>query len=275
MMRSDSLFLRLLLLTSSLSFAQQAPQPAPPPPGPQANVHFSIFVWPVSGILHEGSEIAPIPRVFYELNGELVQVPLARNASSPLMRYQGPLPLELFDVERVVTPPPEDAPPGTEPTITFNRFPVASVNFPANWSQVLFVMFPGQTGPDGGIRMLPMRYDMDQVRPGFVRIYNTTDEPFVGEVGDEQFTIRPHSPLDFRPQGSSGHHAFRMNFHGRDPQGNIRLRYTTRVVAQEHTSNFYLLYQVDRRRLRLMRVGGHEPPPTPTPVPPPPPAPRR
>lgn len=157
--------------------------------------------------------------------------------------------------------------------VRLNRIPVASVNFPPDWRQVLLLMFPGQTGPDGGIRVLPMRYDLDRVRPGYVRIYNTTDQLLVGEVGDEIFTLRPHSPLDFRPRGASGHHAFRMNFHSRDAHGEIRLRYTTRVVAQEQSSNFYLLYQVDSRRLRLMRVGGHEPPPTPTPVPTP--APRR
>lgn len=252
--------------------AEAAPE-AEAPPEPQVDVHFSIYVWPVSGILHEGSDVPGVPRVFYEAEDGMRQVPLARNASSALMRYRGPLPLELFDAERVEVPPPEDAPPGTEPTYTYRKFPVASVNFPEDWSQVLLVMFPGQTDPDGGTRTLPMRYDLDRVRPGHVRIYNTTDENFVGEVEEEQFTIRAHAPLDFRPRGASGHHAFRMNFYGRDRSGDTRLRYTTRVVARETTSNFYLLYKVDSRRLRLMRVGGHEAPPTPTPEPTPEPSP--
>ena len=273
------IYLIVFLFLSSLSGLLRAettedPENAPPPPPPARLRYFSVYVWPITGILTEHSEIPTLPRMFYDSPEGVRRVPLSRNVARPLLPYNGSLPIEFFDAERIVSPPPPEAPPGTPPTISWNKTPVTSVTFPESWEQVLFVMMPESGGR--GSQFIPVRYDTARVRPGYIRILNTTSEELVVDVQDQLLPLPAHSPVDFRPRDESEHQVFRLNIYGRDERhDSVRLRLTTRISAREATSNLYLLYPASARRLRLMRVGGHEPPPTPTPVPPPEPDPQR
>ncbi|MCH8513815.1 MAG: hypothetical protein LAT83_19470 [Kiritimatiellae bacterium] len=195
---------------------------------------------------------------------------LSRNVATELMPYNGEIPLQFFDVERIETPPPSDALPDAPPTVTYRKIPLTEVSFPASWEQVLFIMMPADPDRRESLRIFPMRYDVAHVRPGYIRIFNTTENNLVVEVEDEHHELRAYSPVDFRPPTVGEHQVFRLNIYGRDERtGAPRLRLTTRVTSRDAKSNFYLLYPDSPRRLRLMRVGGHEPPPTPTPAPPP------
>jgi hypothetical protein len=266
--RTNVIFLLsvFFLLRPGYSETNGETETAPPPPPPARLRHFSVYVWPVQGVLSEFNEIPALPQVFYNSPDGVRRVPLSRNVASPLLPYYGPLPIEFFDAERVVTPPPPDSPPGTEPTVTWKKTPITTLSFPESWDQILFVMMPGRGGTVG--QFLPIRYDAARVRPGYIRIVNTTDEDLVVEIQDRFYPMAGNSPVDFRPPTESAHQVFRINIYGRDERhGSVRLRLTTRVSAREATSNLYLLYPASQRRLRLMRVGGHEPPPTPTPVP--------
>ena len=247
------------------------------PSPPQGRIrYFSVFVWPVTGVLTEQSEIPQIPELFYQSPDGIRRIPLARNVASPLLPIVGDPPLDFFYAERVEIPPPPESPPGTPPTFTWETTPVQSLAFPESWDQVLFVMMPARSGRGADSQFLPVRYDTARVRPGYVRILNTTAESLIVDVNGELLNLPPNGPVDFQPSAQAEHQVLRINVFGRDERNDsVRLRLTTRISAREATSNLYLLYPDSPRRLRLMRVGGHEPPPTPTPVPPPPPAPRR
>lgn len=270
----SALFLIRLFITPSLYAQTQTTERddgangAAPPPEELVDLYFAVYVWPATGLLTENTTLAGVPRIFYHSPDGIRRVPAGRNVTSPLMLYRGPMPLELFDGKWVETPPPADAPPDTEPTRAFEKVPVANLEIPAEWKQALLVMFPGQTGPDGGIRILPIRYDVDRVRPDFIRIHNTSDVSLIAEAEGEVFTLPEKGIVNFQSKNRGGHHAFRISFYSLDDQGQPKLRYTTRIVDIEGRSNLYLLYQSDPRRFRLQRVGGHEPPPTPTPEPP-------
>jgi len=232
-----------------------------------ANLHFAVYVWPETGILTENSQIAGIPRMYYNSPEGIKRIPTARNVASPLMRYQGPMPLELFNGEWVEVPAPEGAPPGTEPTRTMRKTVLTRLNIPDSWTQAMLIVFPGQTDSNGNLRVLPIRYDLDRVQPNFVRLHNTTDVSMVVKVAGEMYALPKKEVLNFQPKGRGGHHAFRVSFYSMNERGEPQLRYTTRMVDIEGRSNLYLLYKQDKRRFRLQRVGGHEPPPTPTPMP--------
>ncbi|MCC5845236.1 MAG: hypothetical protein JJU05_13385 [Verrucomicrobia bacterium] len=277
-LNANRLFFCLLYFIQPVLTAQTAPSSQPPPeeePQPiqdSVRFNFAIFVWPETGILTEGSEVSGVPRIFYESLEGMRQVPVARNVSSPLMPYHGPLPLELFDIRRIEVPPPEDAPPDTPPTIEIQKYPLASLTVPRSWRQALFILFPGQTDSKGQLRILPIRYDIDQVRPDFIRIHNTTSQSLVLEAQGTVHRLDAQGILDFRPPGSGDFRMFRGNFYGVNPDGTERLYLTSRIVARQGQSNLYLLFEAGRQ-LRLLRVGGHEPPPTPTPTPTPEPEP--
>ncbi|MCC5845671.1 MAG: hypothetical protein JJU05_15585 [Verrucomicrobia bacterium] len=236
-------------------------------PEPVVAFHFAVYVWPASGLLTENSALAGVPRMFYHSPEGIRQVPAGRNVTSPLMPYRGPMPLELFDGKWVEVPPPADAPPDTEPARRFEKTPVAKIEIPPDWRQALLVVFPGQTGPGGSLRVLPLRYDVESVRPDFIRIHNTTGVALMLEAEGQAFNLPQNGILDFQARNRGGHHTFRANFYAVDDQGEPQLRYTTRMVDIEGRSNLYLLYQPDSMRFRLQRVGGHEPPPAPTPPP--------
>lgn len=240
------------------------------PENPEENwskFHFAVYVWPVQGILTENSEVAGVPRIYYQSPEGVRRVPTGRNVTSPLMFYHGPMPLELFDGRRVEVPPPEDAPPGTPPTQTFEKRTLAELEIPENWKQAMLILFPGQEDENGQLRILPIRYDLDVVRPDHVRIHNTTDVPMVLKAEDQEHPLPANGVLDFEPRNDGGHHAFRASFYSLSERGTTRLRYTTRIAIREGQNSLYLLYKKDSRRFRLQRIGGHEPPPTPTPVP--------
>lgn len=238
--------------------ALEEPQPA--------NLHFAFFVWPQAGVLTDQSEIEGVPRIFYQTEDGVRQVPLVRNSTTPLMPYRGPLPIEFFDVRRIEIPPPEDAPAGTPPTFEVRKYPVTSLNVPDNWRQVLFILFPGQRDRQGNIRVLPIRYDLERVRPNHIRIFNTTQQNMMLEAEGELHMLSAQSNLDFRPGNAGDFSMFRGNFYGTNPDGSTRLMLTSRIISRPESSNLYLLYE-SGRQLQLMRVGGHEPPPTPTPQP--------
>lgn len=249
--------------------SQSGTEPEEPPPPPVTQVYFSVYVWPIVGILTEESTISELPRLFYDSPDGIKRIKLSRNVATPLMPYKGTLPLTFFDVERIESPPPPDAPPETPARVSYRKIPKMDVSFPESWKQVLLIMMPAGPNQGGGHRMLAMRYDVSRVRAGYIRIYNTTEENLIVVAQDEQYALPALAPLDFQPKNSEGHQVFRLNIFGKDQQNDtVRLRLTTRISSREATSNFYLLYPSTPRRLRLMRVGGHEPPPTPTPVPP-------
>lgn len=230
------------------------------------DIHFAFFVWQQTGVLTENARVEGIPRIFYQHEQGLRRVPLARNSTTPLLHYRGPMPIEFFDVRRIEVPPPEDAPPETPPTFRIQRYPVATLDVPDTWRQVLFILFPGQRDRNGNVRVLPIRYDLEQVRPDHIRIFNTTRQNILLEAQGELHTLPAQENFDFRPENPAQFNMFRGNFYGRNPDGSSRLMLTSRIIARPESSNLYLLYE-SGRQLQLMRVGGHEAPPTPTPVP--------
>ena len=277
MQRSPAFFLAsLLLLGLSIPHASSAQASAgngsEPGKDPEAiyqegkNFYFAIYTWPVQGILTENSVVAGVPRVYYHSPEGIRKVPMGRNVTSPLMHYRGPMPLELFDGKWVDIPPPEDAPPGTLPTRQFQKKKVADLTLPESWNRAMLIAFPGKTGPDGGIRILPIRYDADKVKTDHVRIHNTTNTRMILDAEDKKYALPANGILDFRPANSGGHHAFRASFYSANQEGKPQLRYSTRMVMKEGESTLYLLYKMGQRRFRLQRIGGHELPPPPDPT---------
>ncbi len=230
----------------------------------EVDIQFSVYVWPTAGILHENSRLAGVPRAYVQTPDGYQQVPLTRNTATPLLRYRGPLPLELFDVEKTVTPPPAGAPPGTPATITHVRHPRVSVSFPESWQQVMLVVFPGRRNSDGTLLTLPMRYGADYIRPGFIRIHNSTPQNLILQYADQNQPLSGHGFVDIPASEWSNETSLRLNVIGLDPRNRARMLYTTTVNGKVEKSNLYMLYARDTRRLRMLRVGGHKPPPSPS-----------
>lgn len=277
MIRQASFFSKFILLIIALQTANaQSPTPTPVPgqeSTPEAEdiqmveVNFTVFLWPLTGIQTSGAVLPAVPRTFYrDLKGHR-QIRLKRGSSTELQYYKGPLPLVIYDLERVEVPPPPEAPPGTEPVITWKPVPMIRAEFPPAWKQVVLMVFPGKKAPDGTILTIPMPFEPEKLRPGFVRIYNATPQPLVLEVHDRKFTLPPFKNMDFRPENFAEGGYVRTTFWGKDDRGNLRMIYTRKIKVDEETNNYYFLYQRGERRIRLLRIAGHEDKPFPTPTP--------
>ncbi|MCC5843846.1 MAG: hypothetical protein JJU05_06300 [Verrucomicrobia bacterium] len=235
------------------------PTPAPRPESPPVQVEFSVFVWPTEGILMEDSRISALPRTFYRTAAGHVPVRLTRNSTTPLYTYRGPSPLVLYDIEEIWTPPPEDAPPETEPTVELRPVPVIRANFPGSWTRVLLIVFPDRKADDGTLLTIPLPYNLDRLRPGMARIHNGSDRTLLVEFPDTEHlvTLEPFQPVDFNPRGLSGSGFTRVFVHQRNDRGDIEMVHTSRLFMDPETTNYFFLYPQGRRRIRLLRVAGH------------------
>lgn len=235
------------------------PTPVPTPVPARVQVQFSVFVWPTEGILLEDASIAPIPRTFYRTERGNVPVRLIRNAATPLHAYSGELPLVLYDIEEIWTPPPEDAPPETEPTVAYRPIPVIRADFPRSWNRVLLIVFPDRKADDGTLLTLPLPYDMERLRPGMARIYNGSAHTLVLEFPDTEHMVilPPYTPLNFDPGTLSDSAFTRVFVYRRNERGDVDMVHTSRLFMDQETTNYYFLYPQGRRRIRLLRVAGH------------------
>ena len=251
--------LPLLLLLAS--FALHAQTPPPPSPSPPATTRFfSIFVWPTEGVLADDARIAPLPRVFYPgINGQDTQLQLVRNAATPLTTYTGPLPLELFSLREIWQDPPENAPPGTPPTVTLERQPRIRAEFPPQWTRVQLIVFPDRVQADGTLLTVAVPFDQDRVQPGMARIFNTTQQTFLLEFPDLDRTVPlpPGQPLDFDPRRTTDTGFLRIFVHRRNPQGAAEMVHTSRLFLHPEQRNLFFLYPQNERRVRILRIAGH------------------
>jgi len=246
-------------------FSQEEP-PAPdvtptPTPPPVARVEFSVFVWPTEGILTEESVIPGIPRVFYQSPRGNRPIRLARNTATPLLPYTGTLPLVLYDISEVWTDPPADAPPGTPQTRERIRKPVVRADFPVTWRRAMILVFPGKKNPDGTLVSMALPYDLEKLKPGMARIYNSSDRPLVIQFQDadnRSLALEPFNVIDFTPANLTDKLFSRIFVYGRGGRnGDMQMVHTSKLFFEEDTTNYFFLYPQGKRRVRLLRLGGH------------------
>lgn len=254
-------FFSLLLVRSPAQDQEETPPPPPTPtPPPGVNIEFTVFVWPTEGILQSNSTIAPLPRLFYKTLAGHGVVNLIRNGATPLMRYQGPLPLILYDISEEWTPPPPDAAPGTPPTQIKKIEPRIQVKFPPHWNRVVLLVFPDGKNPDGTLKTLVLPYDSTKLKPGMARIYNATDRRLAlqfKDVQEEPRRLDPFKVLDFNPKNLTGTQFARFFLYELAPEGKLQMVHTSRLFFQEDTTNFFLIHSQGPRRVRVMRIAGH------------------
>ena len=235
------------------------PQPTPEPPPPPVRVEFSVFVWPTEGILLDDATIAPVPRAFFRTEQGHVPVRLIRNAATPLYSYTGDLPLVLYDVEEVWTPPPPDAPPETEPTVELRPIPVIQASFPRHWRRVMLIVFPGRRSEDGTLLTLALPYDLEQLQPGMARIFNASPETLYLEFPETEhvLTLRANQPVDFHPRRLTETGFARVFVYRQNARGESEMVYTSRLFMDPETTNYFFLYPQRRNRIRILRIAGH------------------
>ena len=254
-----SLMLLLGLCFGLTAFAEEVGDDAVPAPPPPVRVQFTVFVWPTQGILMDDARIPGLPRMFYSHRGSHVPLRLVRNASTPLMPYEGGLPLVLYDFEERWEAPPEDAPPDTPPIHIVQKHPRVIANFPGNWDRVLLIVFPNRRNDDGTLVTIPLQYGANELPPGMARIHNSSDQNLVLEFPErnQTLTLGAHQAVTFRPEGLTDTGYSRVFVHRRSSRGGVELVHTSRLFFEEDKSNLFLLYAQGERHVRLMRLAGH------------------
>jgi hypothetical protein len=242
-------------------FAQEEPEVLPTPtPVPEARVQFSVFVWPKEGILMDDSQIEGLPRAFYTSPSGPIPIRLTRNSSTPLLPYTGTLPLILYDIDEVWTDPPADAPPGTRPTVERKPIPITKVEFPPSWPRVMIILFLDKKAADGTMLSLALPYELEALKPGMARIMNASAKPLVLQFDDAQdkpLALKPNQHLDFDPDNLTDHSFARVFVYAQNTQKEMEMVHTSKLFFQDDTTNYFFLYPQGRRRLRIMRIGGH------------------
>jgi hypothetical protein len=228
-------------------------------PIPPVRVQISVYLWPTRGILMDDARIPGVPRMFYSHRGAHVPLRLARSTATPLMPYEGELPLVLYDFEERWEAPPEDAPPGTPPVHIVQKHPRVRVNFPRNWDRVLLIVFPNRVNDDGTLVTIPLQYGTGQLPPGMARIHNSSDQTLLLNFPDRDqvLTLEAHQSVNFRPEGLTDTGFSRVFVHRRSSRGGTELVYTSRLFFEKDKTNFFLLYAQGPRHVRLMRLAGH------------------
>lgn len=262
-MRTSLLALCFTALTFPLFAQEEEPSPEIPPtptPPPNARVEFSVFVWPTEGILLEDSRIPSMPRTFYQSPTGNRPLRLARNTATPLMPYTGPLPLELYDIDEKWTEPAQDAPPGTKATRERVRKPVVRADIPLTWRRAMILVFPDKKNPDGTLLSMTLPYELDKLKQGMARIYNGSKRPLVIHFKDAEnksLSLEPFKVLDFKPANLTKNLYSRIFVYGRGTKGRIEMVHTSKLFFEEDTTNYFFLYPQGKRRIRLLRLGGH------------------
>jgi hypothetical protein len=239
----------------------EAPPPGTPPPEAARTVQFSVFVWPEGGVMNEESHLFGPPRVFYDApDGNMTLVPLYLNRSTPLLTYQGPQPLNLYDIDRAWIPPPEDAPPGTPPVIQITRTPRVVANFPEGLDRAMIIVFPGRRN-GVVLQSILLPYGTENVRPGMSRILNGTDQELALRFSDQDenpLILRPGRPFDFRPGDYTQDPYPRIFIYGLDENRRLRLMHTNRINFQGENTNFFIVIPEGVRRVRIKSLGSFE-----------------
>ena len=225
-------------------------------------IQFSVFLWSEGGILMQDSNITGIPRTFYTApNGSPSIVRLYKNRSTPLLSYQGPQPLVLYDIQKVWTAPPEGSPPGTQPRVTENRIPKIKANIPEGLTRTMLVAFPDRRLTDGTMQTLVLPYETEKVKPGMTRILNGTDRILAVKFADNEdkvLKLKPQKALDFTPKDMTESDNPRIFIYGLDHKQRPRLLHTNRIHFKENTTNYFIVFPEGARRVRIKSLGSHE-----------------
>jgi len=229
-------------------------------PEPPSRVLFSVYTWSNQGILRKDSVPMGVPRIFYDAPVGMRSVKLVKGASTPLYPYQGPQPLTLYDWVEVWTPPAEDAPPGTGPTVTRTRKPIVNARFAPGMDRVLVVMFLGQKNPDGTLKSVVLPYHSEKLKPGMTRIFNGSDKRLALKFADTEngiFRLEPNSVFDFTPSEITSSEHPRIFLYDVTEEGKLRGLHTNRLFLKDKSVNMFLIYPEGIRRVRLQRLGDH------------------
>jgi hypothetical protein len=247
------------------------PIPIPGPPIAEegqvvADVLFSVYVWPTEGILTTDSTVPSLPRTFFTGLQGMERIYLNRGGSSHVHHYRGPLPLELYDVEREWVAPPEDAPPEARPVLMERRIPILRATFPAEARRIVLIAFPHEKDPEGGMVTFPMPVMNTTLRPGDVTLYNADKRPVAFSINDSNnpVLLKPYETLYLQKDSFATVNP-RVKIHRRDASGTTRLAASTRMYVDPEKANYFFLYPSGDRHMRLLRVGTHDLPPPPAP----------
>lgn len=262
MTRSLCFWLGLALL--GLAFAQttlraEPETPEEPSVEPEVDVLFSVYVWPTEGILTQDSAVASLPRTFFDGIYGRERIHLNRGGTSAQHRYRGPLPLEMYDLERELVPAPEEDGPDAPPVVVERRIPVLRANFPPNARRLVLIAFPQEREADGAMLTFPMPVLDQALSNGDVSLYNADRRPLSFSIGDNgrNVLIRPFETVRIRGAMFDGPNP-RVRVHRRDDSGAARLVASTRMYVDPERANFFFLYPRGERNMRLLRVGAHE-----------------
>ncbi|MCC5844460.1 MAG: hypothetical protein JJU05_09430 [Verrucomicrobia bacterium] len=241
--------------------APSEPEPAKPEPAkpePMADVYFSVYIWPTEGILTADSQVAPLPRTYFDGIHGMERIHLHRGGTSEVHRYQGPLPLKIYDVERVFVPAPEEAGPDAEPILLETRLPVLRASFPVNARRMILIALPHERDSDGAMVSFPMPLLNRSLSNGDVSVYNAGDRPVVFSLGDGDpyFVIQSLQTLMLSGRRFDSRNP-RVRIHRQDDSGNPRLAASTRMYVDPEKVNYFFLYPKGERNMRLLRVGAH------------------
>lgn len=225
-------------------------------------VQFSVFVWSDGGIMRGNSELTGIPRTFYDApNGAASLISLYKNRSTPLLPYQGPQPLVLYDIEKVRVDPPKHAPPGTKPTLVEKRIPKIRAEIPEGLDRAMLVVFPGRKEANGTLQTIVLPYDSNKVRPGMTRILNSTNQLLAVKFADNEedmLKLNPKEALDFTPGEITNSKNPRIFIYGLDENQRPRLMHTNRINFKEDSTNYFIVFPEGTRRVRIKNLGAHK-----------------
>lgn len=247
-------------LTAGAQEEQVTPTPTALPTPPPRQILFSVFVWPSQGIMSSDTKVTGIPRAFYDAPTGPQSIVLGRNKSTPLLPYQGPQPLRIYDAEYTLVAPPPDAPAGTLPIRQLVKKPFIVTNIPDGLERVMLLVIPERKAADGSMMTLVMPYESDSLKPGMARIQNGSNRTLVIQFETAEgklLRLPPNQSVDFSPDKLAGSLYPRIYIYELGEGQDLKLRHSSKIYFEEEKTNFFLVYPKGEHRLRILRLGGH------------------